>query len=120
VRDYDIRAGETFDQLDLIDIDAQAKLHEPCFNETLTHVNDSVVRLAVVEGEFHWHKHDAEDEFFLVLDGELVIEIDGRDPVTLRPHDGIVIPRGVLHKPSAATRTTVLMVEPASVSPTGD
>lgn len=118
--DYNIDLEEKFGQLAFIDVAAEAAAHEPWFNETLTHVNDAVVRLGVVEGEFHWHKHETEDEFFLVLDGELVIEIEDRDPVTLRPHQGITIPRGVLHKPRAAARTTILMVEPATVSPTGD
>ncbi len=69
-------------------------------NQTLTTVNDSVVRLGVVEGEFHWHKHDREDEFFLVLEGELEIEVEGREPFALGPHQGVTIPRGVMHRPS--------------------
>ena len=83
-------------------------------------MNDAVVRLGVLEGEFHWHKHDVEDEFFLVLEGRLEIEVEGRDPIVLNPHDGVTIPRGVMHKPHAHGRTVVLMVEPASVVPTGD
>jgi mannose-6-phosphate isomerase-like protein (cupin superfamily) len=117
--DYEITLDEKFGQSHAFDIAAEARLHEPWFNETLTHVNDALVRLGVVEGEFHWHKHDDEDEFFLVLDGELRIEIDGSEPVTLAPHQGITIPRGVRHKPSASARTTILMVEPAGVVPTG-
>ena len=78
------------------------------------------VRLGVLEGDFHWHKHDAEDEFFLVLEGELVIELEGRDTVRLRPHQGFTVPRGVLHKTSAPVRTVLVMVEPAAVVPTGD
>jgi mannose-6-phosphate isomerase-like protein (cupin superfamily) len=117
---YDIHLDEKFGSLTLIDIGAEASAHEPWFNQTLTQVNDAVVRLGVLEGEFHWHKHDREDEFFLVLDGELVIEIEGGDTVRLGPHQGYTVPRGVMHKTSAPVRTTIVMVEPAGVVPTGD
>ena len=117
---YDIHLDEKFGSLTLIDIGAEAAAHEPWFNQTLTQVNDAVVRLGVLEGEFHWHKHDREDEFFLVLDGELVIEIEGGDTVRLGPHQGYTVPRGVVHKTSAPVRTTIVMVEPAGVVPTGD
>jgi mannose-6-phosphate isomerase-like protein (cupin superfamily) len=117
---YDIHLDEKFGSLTLIDIGAEASAHEPWFNQTLTQVNDAVVRLGVLEGEFHWHKHDREDEFFLVLDGELVIEIEGGDTVRLGPHQGYTVPRGVVHKTSAPVRTTIVMVEPAGVVPTGD
>jgi mannose-6-phosphate isomerase-like protein (cupin superfamily) len=118
--DYDIQLDDKYGQLAHIDIDAEAASHEPWFNQTLTTVNDAVVRLGVLEGDFHWHKHDAEDEFFLVLEGELEIEVEGREPVRLAPHDGVTIPKGVMHKPRAHGRTVVLMVEPAGVVPTGD
>jgi mannose-6-phosphate isomerase-like protein (cupin superfamily) len=119
-QDYDIHTDDKYGQLNHIDIRAEAASHEPWFNQTLTTVNDSVVRLGVLDGEFHWHRHDAEDEFFLVLEGRLEIEVEGRDPITLNPHDGVTIPRGVMHKPNAHGRTVVLMVEPAAVVPTGD
>jgi len=99
---------------------AEAAAHEPWFNQTLTSVNDAVVRLGVIEGDFHWHSHDAEDEFFLVLEGELVIEIEGRDAVRLGPRQGFTVPRGVAHRTSAPLRTVILMVEPSGVVPTGD
>jgi mannose-6-phosphate isomerase-like protein (cupin superfamily) len=118
--DYDIHLDDKFGQLTHIDIGAEAALHEPWFNQTLTTVNDAAVRLGVLDGEFHWHKHDREDEFFLVLEGDLEIEIEGRDTVRLKPHEGITIPKGVQHKPHAHGRTVVLMVEPATVVPTGD
>ncbi len=119
-QDYDIQLDDKFGHLTRIDIGAEAASHEPWFNQTLTTVNESVVRLGVLDGEFHWHKHDAEDEFFLVLEGRLEIEVEGRDPITLNPHDGVTIPKGVMHKPHAHGRTVVLMVEPAAVVPTGD
>ena len=120
MRDYDINLEVKHEQPAVIDFMEEAARHEPWFNQTLTRVNDAVVRLGVVEGEFHWHKHDVEDEFFLVLEGELIIELEGMDTVRLLPHQGYTVPKGVMHKPSAPTRTSIVMVEPASVSPTGD
>ena len=120
-RDYDIHLDDKFGQLALIDVGREAAAHEPWFNQTLTSVNDSVVRLGVIDGDFHWHKHDATDEFFLVLDGELLIDLDGGDTVTLAPHQGYTVPRGIVHRTRAPHgRTTILMVEAAGVSPTGD
>ena len=118
--DYDIHTDDKFGSLTLIDIGAEAAAHEPWFNQTLTTVNGSVVRLGVLEGDFHWHKHDEEDEFFLVLEGELVIEVEGEETVRLGPKQGYTVPRGVRHKTSAPVRTTIVMVEPAAVVPTGD
>jgi hypothetical protein len=96
---YDIHLDDKYGQLALIDVAAEAARHEPWFNQTLTSVNDAVVRLGVLEGE-------------------LVIE--GSDTVRLRPHQGYTVPKGVTHKTSAATRTVVVMVEAAGVVPTGD
>lgn len=117
---YDIRLDEKYGHLQLIDMAAEAAAHEPWFNQTLTRVNDSVVRLGVVEGEFHWHKHDGEDEFFLVLEGRLLIDVEDEDTVTLEPQQGITVPRGVVHRTRAPVRTVVLMLEGAGVVPTGD
>lgn len=118
--DYDIRLDDKYGQLALIDVGAEAAAHEPWFNQTLTSVNDAVVRLGVIDGDFHWHKHDVEDEFFLVLDGTLLIDIEGADTVTLERHQAYTVPRGVVHRTRAPVRTTILMVEPAGVVPTGD
>ena len=118
--DYDIKLDDKYGQLTLIDLAQEAAAHEPWSNQTLTTVNDAVVRLGVLQGEFHWHKHDHEDEFFLVLAGELVIEIEAGDEVRLGPQQGFTIPKGALHKTSAPTRTVVVMVEPSGVVPTGD
>jgi mannose-6-phosphate isomerase-like protein (cupin superfamily) len=118
--DYEIRLDDKFGHLAMIDIDAEAAAHEPWFNQTLTSVNDSVVRLGVVEGDFHWHKHDETDEFFMVLDGELVIDLEDRDSVRLSRHQSYTVPRTVMHRTSAPGRTVILMVEAAGVTPTGD
>ncbi len=120
MKEYDIHLDEKFAPLTKIDVSAEAAAHQPWFNQTLTRVNESVVRLGVLEGDFHWHKHDLEDEFFLVLEGRLIIEVEGREPVTLDPHQGYTVPRGVMHKPRAQGRTVVVMVENATVKPTGD
>ena len=118
---YKINLKDRFGSLALIDVNAEAAaVRDEWVNQTLTTVNDAVVRLGVVEGEFHWHKHDAQDEFFYVVEGELEIEVEGRDPFRLRPGQGVTIPRGVMHRPIAHTRTVILMVEPATVQPTGD
>jgi mannose-6-phosphate isomerase-like protein (cupin superfamily) len=117
---YDIQLDDKYGQLALIDIAGEAAGHDPWFNQTLTTVNGAVVRLGVIEGEFHWHKHDDTDEFFLVLDGQLLIDLEDRDTITLAPHQGYTVPRTVLHRTRAPCRTSILMVEAAGVSPTGD
>jgi len=117
---YDIDLEIKYDQLQHIDVGAEAAAVEPWTNRTLTRVNDSVIRLGVVQGDFHWHKHDDEDEFFLVLEGELYIDVEGSDTIVLGVDQGVTIPRGVAHRPRAPQRTVIVMVEPATVSPTGD
>lgn len=104
----------------MIDIPLEIASHEPWFNQTLTAVNDAVVRLGIIEGDFHWHKHDEQDEFFLVLEGQLLIDLEDRDTVTLNAHQGYTVPRGVVHCTRAPKRTAILMVEAAGVEPTGD
>lgn len=120
VRHIELADGVRFDHLQVIDLPTEARAHEPWFNETLTAVNDAVVRLGVIEGDFHWHRHDDEDEFFLVLDGELLIDIEGADTITLGEHQACSVPRGVVHRTRAPGRTTILMVETAGVMPVGD
>ena len=117
---YDIRLDDKFGHGTLIDIGAEAAAHQPWFNQTLTSVNEAVVRLGVVDGEFHWHKHDDTDEFFLVLDGTLLIDLEDGETITLRPHQAFTVPRRVVHRTRAPGRTTILMVEAAGVVPTGD
>lgn len=88
------------------------------FNQTLCQVNDSVVRLGVVEGEYHWHKHEGDDEFFYVVEGRLLIDLEDR-MIDLGPRQGTVIPKGIMHRPRAPQRTTILMVETSQIVPTG-
>jgi len=89
------------------------------FNQTLCAVNDSVVRVGVVQGEYHWHKHDNDDEFFYVVEGELLVDLEDRI-LTLKPRQGVVVPKGVLHRTRALERTVILMVETRAIVPTGD
>jgi len=120
VRHVELADGQAFGHLEVIDIPAEAAAHAPWFNETLTSVNDAVVRLGVIDGDFHWHKHDDEDEFFLVLDGELLVDVEGSGTITLGRHQACSVPRGVVHRTRAPRRTTILMVEAAGVMPAGD
>jgi len=117
---YSIHLDTKFAPLELIDVQAVADAcREKWFNQTLTRVNDCVIRLGVLCGEFHWHKHDAEDEFFYVVDGRLLVDLEGRT-VELSPRQGLTVPRGVVHRTRAPARTVVLMIEGAGVVPTGD
>src|SRR5258705_11251876 len=109
-----------FDHLRLIDIAEMVKECEhKWFNQSLTQVNDSVVRLGIVEGEYHWHKHDQDDEFFFVLEGQLFIDLEDRT-IELNPQQGVTITRGVMHRPRALRKTVMLMVETSAIQPTGD
>ncbi|HVV87847.1 MAG TPA: cupin domain-containing protein [Kofleriaceae bacterium] len=118
--DYDFRLDEKFPPLTRFDVAAEAAAHQPWFNQTLARVDDAVLRLGVLEGDFHWHKHDHEDELFLVLEGALTIEIEGREPIPLGPQQAVTVPKGVMHCPHAHGRTVVLMIERATVKPAGD
>jgi mannose-6-phosphate isomerase-like protein (cupin superfamily) len=121
---YDTRLNVLHDHLQVIDLDAlAATVKHPWFNQTLCRVNDSVVRVGIVKGEYHWHKHDEEDEFFYVVEGRFIIELGGEGQgrtIELGPRQGTVIPKGVMHRPRAPERTVILMVEGAGIVPTGD
>src|SRR2546426_12303081 len=106
--------------LELVDVQALVDTcTDPWYNQTLCRVNDCVVRLGVLQGEFHWHKHEKEDEFFYVVEGCFVIDLEGRT-VELAPRQGFVVPKGVRHRTRAPERTVILMVEGAGIVPTGD
>src|SRR5438445_553208 len=109
-----------FDHLELIDVPKIVKeCQDKWFNQTLTQVNNSVVRLGIVEGEYHWHKHDDDDEFFFVLDGQLIIELE-KETIFLNPWHGFTIPKGIMHRTKAIKKTIMLMVETSAIQPTGD
>ena len=109
------------DPLELIDIKSLVeKCTDKWHNQTLCKVNDSVVRLGILHGEYHWHKHDNEDEFFFTLEGRLIIDIEESSSVDLLSQQGYVVPKGVVHKTRAPEKTIVLMIETAGIIPTGD
>ncbi len=110
-----------FDHLQLVDVPQMVKdCTDKWFNQTLTKVNDSVVRIGIVEGEYHWHKHDNDDEFFFVLEGQLIIDLENDQKIELNPNQGVTITKGVMHRPRAPKKTVMLMVETCSIQPTGD
>ncbi len=116
---YETRLNIYYQPLQVIE---EKALADACiykwYNQTLCQVNASVVRLGVVEGEYHWHKHDEDDEFFYVVEGQLLIDLENRT-VELSPRQGFVVPKGVIHRTRARQRTVILMVENARIVPTG-
>ena len=109
-----------FPPLHLVNVPALMKAcTEKWYNQTLCKVNDSVVRLGVMQGEYHWHKHDNDDEFFFVLEGHFVIDLEDRS-VDLQPQQGFVVPKGIRHRTRAPDRAVILMVETAAIVPPGD
>lgn len=117
---YDTRLNIHYGPLQDIDVAGLvAACAVPWYNQTLCKVNESVVRLGVVEGEYHWHKHDEDDEFFYVVSGHFIIDLESGE-LDLHPGHGCVVPKGVLHRPRAPERTVILMVEGAGIVPTGD
>ena len=109
-----------FPPLHLVNVSALVKAcTEKWYNQTLCQVNDSVVRLGVMQGEYHWHKHDNDDEFFFVLEGCFIIDLEDRS-VDLQSQQGFVVPKGVKHRTRAPDRAVILMVETAAIVPTGD
>ena len=109
-----------FKHFEIIDIPAMVReCKDKWFNQTLTKVNDSVVRIGIVQGEYHWHKHDNDDEFFFVLEGQLLIDLEDKT-IELNPNQGGTISRGVMHRPRAPHKTVMLMVETSEIQPTGN
>lgn len=117
---YAINLNTRYAPLELVDVQTLVDAcKDPWYNQTLCRVNDCVVRLGILHGEFHWHKHEKEDEFFYVVEGRFVIDLEGRT-VELTPRQGFTVPKGVMHRTRAPERTVVLMIEGAIVVPTGD
>ena len=106
--------------LRVVDIPAEVAANAPWFNQTLTTVNQAVVRLGIFEGEFPWHKHVDQDEFFLVLEGEFSLDVEGHSTVTLQRHQGFTVPKNTMHRPRSPQRSVVLMVESLGIVATGD
>jgi mannose-6-phosphate isomerase-like protein (cupin superfamily) len=109
-----------FEPLTLVDVPAVARtVTHAWFNQTLCKVNDSVVRMGVMKGEYHWHKHDNDDEFFFVLEGRFFVDLEDRS-FELGPQQGVTVPKGVIHRTRAPERAVILMMETAGIVPTGD
>jgi mannose-6-phosphate isomerase-like protein (cupin superfamily) len=109
-----------FAPLSIVDVPGLiAACKDRWYNQTLCEVNDSVIRLGVLQGEYHWHKHDHDDEFFFVLEGQFFIDLES-GPVELKPLEGFVVPRGVVHRTRAPQRAVILMAETRAIVPTGD
>ncbi len=106
-----------FEKIDLVAMVDACK--DKWFNQVLTRVNDSVVRLGIVEGEYHWHKHDDEDEFYFVVSGQLFIDLEN-ESILLHPNQGITVSRGIMHRTRAEKQAVILMVESCTIEPTGD
>src|ERR1700757_278088 len=117
---YETRLNVLYPPMEVID---EKSLSDACeykwFNQTLCKVNSSVVRVGIVEGEYHWHKHDNDDEFFFVLSGQLLVDLGDRT-IELNPNEGVTVPRGVIHRTRAPRKTVMLMVETSEIQPTGD
>jgi mannose-6-phosphate isomerase-like protein (cupin superfamily) len=117
---YTNHENDKYGHLTVVDIPAEVAAHSPWFNQTLTTVNDAVVRLGIFEGVFPWHKHDDQDEFFLVLDGEIYMDTEANGSVLLQLNQGFTVPKGTMHRPRSPKRSVVLMVERLGIVPTGD
>jgi mannose-6-phosphate isomerase-like protein (cupin superfamily) len=116
---YVNRMDVKFNHFELINLPAIVRdCKDKWFNQTLTKVNDSVVRVGIVQGEYHWHKHDDDDEFFFVLEGQLLIDLEDRT-IELNPNQGVTISKGVMHRPRAPRKTVMLMLETSTIEPTG-
>jgi mannose-6-phosphate isomerase-like protein (cupin superfamily) len=117
---YETHLDIKFPALSTVDVPALIRaVTHPWYNQTLCKVNDSVVRLGVMQGEYHWHKHDNDEEFFFVLEGHFIIDLQDRS-IDLQQFEGFVVPKGVVHRTRAPDRAVILMMETASIVPTGD
>jgi mannose-6-phosphate isomerase-like protein (cupin superfamily) len=118
--DYETNRDIKFSHLQKIDITQMVEDgKDKRFNQVLTIVNDSVIRMAVAEGEYHWHKHTNDDEFFYVVEGQFFIDLEDRT-IELNPNQGATISKGIMHRTRAPKKTVILMVETSAIQPTGD
>lgn len=112
--------SEKIGQSEIIDIPQIVKnCNEKWWNTSLSQVNESLIRLGIFEGEFHWHHHDNEDEFFFVISGKLLLDLP-EGTIELKQSQGYTVPKGVEHRTKALEKTVVLMVETDTVKPKGD
>lgn len=87
--------------------------------KVIAEMNDYQFKLVRLEGEFVWHQHEETDETFIVLEGELCIDLES-GPVVLRAGEMLIVPKGMRHRPHASSEAKVLLVEPRGIVNTGD
>ena len=117
---YTTKLDVKYKHFELINIPKMvSEVKDKWFNQTLTQVNDSVVRVGIVEGEYHWHKHENDDEFFFVLEGKLFVDLKDKT-FELNPGQGVTVSKNVFHRTRAPQKTVMLMVENKEIIPTGD
>jgi mannose-6-phosphate isomerase-like protein (cupin superfamily) len=124
---YTTKLDVKFKHFQVIDIPKMVEeVKDKWFNQTLTEVNGSVVRVGIIEGEYHWHKHEKDDEFFFVLEGKLYVDLresisSGEErTIELKPGQGVTVTKNVLHRTRAPHKTVMLMVGNKEIIPTGD
>ncbi len=117
---YSINMEAKYQPLELVDVNSLvAACKDRWYNQTLCQVNESLVRLGIMQGEFHWHKHDLDDEFFFVLDGVFLIDLEDRT-IDLHKDQGFTVPKGIMHRTRAPEKAVILMIEGTNIVPTGD
>ncbi len=94
------------------------RLDEPWVALDIARVNDTSLRLAKIEGEYHWHVHPKEDEFFLVLRGEITVEFKEK-AVNLKEGEGILVPKGTPHRSKSKNPSVILIIEPTRTNTRG-
>ena len=113
---YTFNLDVKFAPLETIDVNEIVAANKPWFNQTLSQINGSVLRVGIVEGEFHWHKHEEDDELFFVPSGKLFVDTECGN-FELGPNQGVTVPKGILHRTRAEEKTVMLMVENAGIQP---
>ena len=117
---YTTKLDIKYKHFELINIPKMVKeVKDKWFNQTLTEINGSVVRVGIVQGEYHWHKHENDDEFFFVLEGKLFVDLEDKT-IELNPGKCVTITKNVIHRTRAPQKTVMLMVENKGIVPTGD
>lgn len=116
---YNINLDVKYKHQEMIDIpEIVANCKEKWFNQTLTEVNNSVVRIGIIEGEFHWHRHIDDDEFFFVMEGKLLIDLEDKT-LELNPGQAATVSKNTMHRTRAPQKTVILMVENRGINPVG-
>lgn len=106
--------------MEKVNLNQKFTLFTECWSPKIVgDLNDSYVKVAKFKGEFTWHKHDSEDEFFYVVNGSVTIQLRDKD-VVLNPGEFLIVPKGVEHCPKADEEAHIMLLEPKSTLNTGD